>query len=226
MLLLRRSKLFSVVVILFSVIIIFSLRYSIPHLDYKLLFYDDDDNFFEPKICEFPELNPFDPTILEYVKHPSPFHCEKIQPFLTFVDYDGFLRFNETEIALIQNTSIIDIKCYYKTFDRKPGSDDNALQYDEQKLLETPTKLAKDFVDVNCTAKNLNGEFMPNFYWNLHAHPSLREDNYFAHPTENQLSVLLMTIDSVSYSAFKRNMPLTYNYVINEMKMFMLESNA
>uniref|UniRef100_A0A915HFL5 Uncharacterized protein n=1 Tax=Romanomermis culicivorax TaxID=13658 RepID=A0A915HFL5_ROMCU len=60
-------------------------------------------------------------------------------------------------------------------------------------------------------------------YWNIHAHPANKSDRIFNSPTDTQLSVLLLGIDSLSYSMFRRRMPLTNDYIVNNMGMHMFK---
>lgn len=187
---------------------------------------DEVDQFSEigygEKICIFPKLNAWDPTISEYVKHPARLDCNGVQPYLTFIDDYGVLTLNDTETKLLHNQNYSEIKCFYRTFDRGPKDDE--IAYDKQIELIIPTKLSKDLVEVKCTAKNDRGNHIEDFYFNLHAHPVEKQERLFKQPSEQSLSVLLMAIDSISYSMFKRNMPMTYDYVTKEMGMIMFES--
>lgn len=174
--------------------------------------------------CLFPDLNPLDPTILEYISHPTRVKCKKMQPYLTFIDADGYLQYNETEYEKYsKEKNYTNIKCVYKTFDRSLGQDDNDWSYATEQKLTRPVKLTRDMVEVSCTAENAKGKKDDKFYYNLHAHPAARDKSVFAKPGKDELSVLLMTIDSVALSVLKRNMPLTYDYVTNNMGMFMFQ---
>lgn len=168
----------------------------------------EDDASGEKYRCIIPKLNPWDPSIEKYIKHPNGMNCRKVQPFMTYVDYNGYLRLNETETASIKQS----FKCMYQTFDRGEGSDDSVIKFDDEIKLENNTKLTKNNVEVKCYYSNNR-----KFYYNVHAHPAPIEDKNFTKPTEDQLSVLFFLIDSVSYSAFQRNLPLTYNYTKNVM---------
>lgn len=178
--------------------------------------YNNKTNFefeYKPSRCIVPKLDPWDPSIVSFIKHPKGLRCRKVQPYMTYVDYDGFLRLNKTETKLL-NDKKLSFKCYYRTFDRKNGSDDNAIEFDKEIELKEDIKLKTDNINVKC---NVTSGKM--FYYNVHAHPVQDDRRKFAKPSEEQLSVLVFLIDSVSYSALKRNLPLTYSYAKNVMKV-------
>lgn len=182
-----------------------------------------NNSIVSKETCEFPKINPWDPTILQYIKKPSSIVCSEDQPYLTYVDNNGILQFNKTEVSSLINENIIDIICYYQTFDRDPTSSDvNAIKYDTKVKFILSVKLEKDFVVVECSTKN-----SPKFYFNIHTNRASKSSaKNFSKPSDTQLSVLLMTIDGLSYSLFKRSMPLTNEYVTKTMGMIMMESTV
>lgn len=176
-----------------------------------------------PGLCTFPKLDPYDPSILKYIQHPQYIQCLHPQPYLTYIDYDGYLRFNETEIEnYFENKSYSDLRCFYKTFDR--GETDTETKFHPERQLISPTTLDKDLVEIVCTLRGERSNARKNYYYDIHAHPAKRINQSYAEPTEKQLSVLFMQIDSMSFSSFKRNMPLTHDFVTKEMGMIMMNS--
>jgi len=49
--------------------------------------------------CRLPDYDPFDPTIMKYVKSWRKIDCGNPQPQLTFVDKEGFLHINKSAVA-------------------------------------------------------------------------------------------------------------------------------
>lgn len=176
--------------------------------------------------CLFPDLDPWDATIKAYIKHPSKVQCKIVQPSLSFIDDKGYLQYNESEYeSYIKTKNYSDLKCAYRMFDRSLGMDDNDWSYATEKALEKPVKLSRDMVEVKCWAETSKRKKV-NVYTNIHAHPAARDSRIFAKPTESQLSVLMMIIDSVSLSVLRRNMPLTYDYITSKMGMVMFKSEC
>lgn len=189
--------------------------------------------------CHVPKLNPWDPIIMKGVKHPRDVYCPHVQPYLTFIDDDGYLRINKTEQNQIHGNNRT-FSCVYWTFDRSPETIDSRLSYDDKMNLTKPVKLSKDYVKVQCNYDNVvknenvddddddGGDSDENkFYWNYHAHPSEMRINksHFLEPTEDQLSVVVFILDSVSDSAMQRNLPLTLNYTSTVMGMNYFKGN-
>lgn len=218
-------------------ITVFSITFLFGFLTYRNLldYYSTADRYFVEfkngskqavkKIsCKFPELDPWNSSIMNLIDHPKPLRCNQIQPYLTFIDAKGYLKFNETELLKLKRKNLTDIKCLYRTFDRAYGDKDNEIAYDAIMELTKPTKLSKDLVEIQCTGFDKLSKNLTKFYFDLLAHPTDIHNEQFARPTETRLSVLFMTIDSISYSMFRRHMPRTNEYLTNKMGMFMMKS--
>lgn len=163
------------------------------------------------KSCIVFQLDPWDPIVMPFVYHPKGgLQCEVVQPFMTYVDYDGYLQLNSTEVNMIKKKHTFN-NCSYQTFNHKEGTVDDDIQYDQSMILINATKLTSYNVDVKCFANN------KEFYHNIHVHPIINNEMKFAAPTEDQLSVLMFMIDSVSFSAFQRNLPITFKYTRDAM---------
>lgn len=217
-------KLFGLLIIIAVIVFICTFiqpKRPLSFEEFKQKFKEDKFNHSVKLACEFPKLDAWDPSILQYVQHPAPLNCAQMQPYLTFVDMNGILQFNKTELAHLKKKKYT-VKCFYQTFDM--SSVNKSTEYDSEIELINATTLVKNMVQVHCSAKNKSGQEIKMFYFNLHAHPTAPKPNKFDKPSENQLSVLLMSIDSMSLSMMKRNMPLTYEYVTKEMGMIVLES--
>lgn len=174
----------------------------------------------ENKACSVPKLDPWDPSIISYVRHPRGFNCRIVQPFMTYIDEAGYLILNKTEVdSMTKNGERF--QCFYQTFDRKDGIDDNDIEYDERKELQMePVKLTRYNVDVICYKNN------KQIYKNIHAHPIKIDQILYSKATEDQLSVYFFLVDSVSASVLKRNLPLTYNYTKNVMRIKYFNGNG
>lgn len=166
--------------------------------------------------CKVPNLDPWDSTILEFVTHERLLWCVQVQENMTFIDMDGYLRINETGIYFFKVFKEPFI-CHYRTFGL--GSRDGEVSYSQDQILTDPVKLKEDYVEVVCKQNNDTDEF----YRNIHIHPVPKENRTFGTPNEDNLTVLIFYLDSVSYSVMQRNLPATYNYTKNVMKMTYFE---
>lgn len=183
-----------------------------------------DSSSSEDLSCRFVRLDPFDPSIRKYISHPRSVECERVQPYdMTWLDDQGRIRMNLTEWQNATAKYCGNVVCLFRKLDRPPDpvKDDNAVVYGEWQILwpDLPQPLPGDAVDVQCR----NGTDGEPFYYNIHAHPTLegkREFQDVRKAPEDQLSVLMVIIDSVSLSALKRNLPATYKYLTDEMGFF------
>lgn len=81
-----------------------------------------------------PKLNPWDATIVKWIEHPTDLSCKQVQPTLTYIDYDSYLRYNDAVLKSF-NTNGVPITCIYKTFDRGTTLDDNVRLHKAKKSL-------------------------------------------------------------------------------------------
>uniref|UniRef100_A0A915L6J8 Uncharacterized protein n=1 Tax=Romanomermis culicivorax TaxID=13658 RepID=A0A915L6J8_ROMCU len=175
------------------------------------------------KACHFPDLDPWHPSLADFITNETVrVSCPQTQANLTYIDTQGFLIFNESQFEEFvywlnvkaedeENATLpFSVNCFYWTFDRAPGLDDNNV-----------FRIVKTFQNCNFYVSDTTDE---KVYWNIHAHPANKSDRIFNSPTDTQLSVLLLGIDSLSYSMFRRRMPLTNDYIVNNMGMHMFKT--
>jgi len=148
---------------------------------------------------------------------------------------NGFLRLDGSQLKQLEQRLSTEIHCFFQAFDRQADRDDEISYSAEIRLIADKAVRPDDnSVKVYCksSGKN-NGDDARLVYENYHAHPQLaivRKQNEerrrppFAKPDDENLSVLLMGIDSVSLSMFKRLMPATADYLASQMQMFFFTS--
>lgn len=158
--------------------------------------------------CEFPRLDPWDPSIYKYIWHEREFKCPRIQPYLTYIDDQNFLHINRTEADLIKD----DFFCSYATFEQSMKGDNGRMNISKVELIEVenPKPIDKDYVFVQCKFDR------KLLYENVHATISNLSKEFHLE-TEDQLSVLMILIDSTSLSMFRRNLPRTYELIADKM---------
>ena len=118
--------------------------------------------------CTFESLNPWDPSILEFIEAPrAPLKCKKIQDNL--VTYDSKTRrlninFVSFVIILIDLLNIIqeiynqlsNVECSYTPFEHSENVNDQDLKYGKKILFESSSIVMKhQFAVVNCDAGKL-----------------------------------------------------------------------
>uniref|UniRef100_A0A914VUW6 Sulfatase N-terminal domain-containing protein n=2 Tax=Plectus sambesii TaxID=2011161 RepID=A0A914VUW6_9BILA len=163
--------------------------------------------------CELPRLDPFDESIRYLIRHAEPLVCPRLQPDLFFIA-DGLLYMNESESSAFSDKSLL--SCTYMCFDREASDGDFEALLEPTKQFVEPIRLHSDYVQVRCTyeQKFVYGETLvyPVDRLNMQQWKNVSDEN---------LSVLLMFIDSISLSSFKRHLPLTAKYVTEQMNFTM-----
>lgn len=180
-------------------------------------------NDYQDLACKFARPDPWDPSIRRYIEHPRSIECNRVQEFdLSYMTDDGYVRINQSEWNRANKKYEGRFWCVCRTLDRPLSytSDDNklVLGYKERLEPDYPLRMASDAVLVVC-----KDDAEEDFYLNIHAHPitcAKRDFQDLDKTPEDQLSVLMMVIDSVSLSALKRNLPSTYKYLTEEMGFY------
>ncbi|XP_077490294.1 uncharacterized protein LOC144101131 [Amblyomma americanum] len=203
-------------------------------------FWNYDPESQEPRdprqSCSLPALHPFHPAVWPYLNPITPVVCKVRQPWLTYVDSYGNLRFNESS-----GYSLSNLQCSYKTVLRVT---DNKITYSEAfPFTRDKIPLNDGTVSVSCS----------NFlkwpvYSNIHAAVVRRRpptsstvnhsDRRPQKPTRlNAISrglrdsrrqvlgmrskqlpnVLIFGLDSVSRLSMMRFLPKTYNYLVTQL---------
>ncbi|XP_046398818.1 uncharacterized protein LOC124165440 isoform X2 [Ischnura elegans] len=170
--------------------------------------------------CILPDYDPFDPSILQYIRPWQKILCGQTQPYLTYVDSDGFIRRN---ISGIKSSGIpnVDLQCAYQDIERGNHTD-NRVRLRPPLIFNEPEILLSEFVVVKCYQLPY-GRLV---YETAHAYvPSLASKGLkpIAHEFEdrskpNQPSVFILVFDSMSRLNFINQLPKTYNFLTNILK--------
>lgn len=134
------------------------------------------------------------------------------------------MKLDQTVFKSLQNRYQSDaITCSCVEF-RKPigGASDEKIEFFNPRPLivsKIMTGFSSDTIEVTC--KTSTGSVV---YINLHTIPSLNLVPRFVKNTDSKLSVLLLGLESISLSEFRRRMPLTFDYITKNMSMFIFNS--
>jgi len=143
----------------------------------------------------------------------SPKDCNKWESLIHF-DEQGMLQLNQTALNTSGHSNI---KCSYSSIHFNGQND---VVFSERIVFEFPVFVPNDFVHVICT--NLKGH---SIYSNLHNkvynldvinHQNLQNE------TEDQLSVVILGIDSVSSLVANRMLHQTLPYLQNDLKAYFI----
>lgn len=203
-------------------------------------FWNYDPESQEPRdprqSCSLPALHPFHPAVWPYLNPVTPVVCKVRQPWLTYVDSYGNLRFNESS-----GYSLSNLQCSYRTVRRLT---DNKITYSEAvPLTRDRIPLSDGVISVSCS----------NFlkwpvYSNIHAavvrrrpptSPTVIQSHQRTQgPKRHKASsrslrasrkqllgmqskqlpnVLIFGLDSVSRLSMMRFLPKTYDYLVTQL---------
>ena len=119
---------------------------------YNFYLGDMTDNFSELG-CIIPEYDPFDPSVTKYLSASIIIQCGQPQPYLTYLDSDGFIHFNQTNITS-SGHEVNDYDCQYSEIFRTNNSD-NEISFGILRIFKETAKLRSSaFVLVKCFLKS------------------------------------------------------------------------
>ncbi|KAK7868801.1 hypothetical protein R5R35_003642 [Gryllus longicercus] len=179
-------------------------------------FYQVEENLFknitnglkyEEQSCKFPLYDPFDKQTKPYIFNYPPVSCGQPQPYLTYVDGDGYIHINYTG-AREAGLNKQDFRCTYEEVLRVPNSDDE-VTFSRPHPIRDGKQLTAAFVRARCKRRR-GGRLL---YETLHAwvKPLSEEQEARVLPaTPTRPSVLVLGIDSMSRLNFIRQLPRTH----------------
>ncbi|XP_060063839.1 uncharacterized protein LOC132544282 [Ylistrum balloti] len=166
--------------------------------------------------CVLPNIDPNDPTIMKFYNwHPPPLVCDP-NPTLTFVDDSGLLRFNES----VYDPSKTDgkLNCVYSIVTLV---NDFKVKFEPETAIEGPVDVPADAFVVRC--RNPSGQIV---YENVHQkidRKSKEKTKEIKDESDDNLSVLMFGIDSVSRLAAIRKLPKTVKYIKETLGGFVFQ---
>ena len=169
--------------------------------------------------CVIPQLNPYDPSIMKFVWDPDPLICDSV-PSLMFVDKSGLIQFNMSSISYYGG-DVSKLECEYRICSRHNG--DDHVTFSEAVLFKPPTYIASDFFSVTC--KTYVGNIVYERLLTNVALNSTNSSKTVKPESENQLSVMLFGLDSVSRSCAIRKLPKTFKYLTENLDAYDFEGH-
>jgi len=198
----------------YSPFIIYDLYVTNVEIEFYNFHMGDMIETFSELECVIPDYDPFDPCVTKYLSTSRVIVCGQPQPYLTYLDSDGFIHLNETTIKN-SGHEVKDYECHYSEIFRTNKSDDKFSLGIRQMFKETEKIHSSAFVRVKCFLKPAD-----LVYENVHVYvpppspelytASRRKGNDVDHP-----SVLIFGVDSMSRLNFIRQLPRTYRVLTN-----------
>ncbi|XP_068235926.1 uncharacterized protein [Palaemon carinicauda] len=186
--------------------------------------------------CILPEIDPFHPSLLKYkLKQPKELVCSKKKPL---TEESGlnlvFYRDRLADYGVANDNAT----CFYRGIirvEQEPGKYssqcDNKWKLKDEKvaIVQKEMPIAEDAIYVGCT--NSTSKKPKAFYEAVHyfIQPWRAEENRKKFKAKNNgqrkddLSVIIMGLDSVSRANLQRHMPATYDFAKNSLHLIEME---
>lgn len=194
----------------------------VPYLFYDLYTRDVEMQFYSLHMdgvgdntsgleCIIPDYDPYDPSIRKYLEEVNPIKCGETQPYLTFLDFEGYIHINKTAVQK-SGLSESDYDCSYSDIIR-PDGNDGEVSFGHPQVFRGPEKIRSEaFILVKCylrTTKKLVYENL-HFYVPLPTGELQKRSKRSQDGDVDRPSILIVTIDSMSRLNFIRQLPRTY----------------
>ncbi|CAJ0929555.1 unnamed protein product, partial [Mesorhabditis belari] len=163
----------------------------------------------DPTVCEVPQTDPWDPSILKYYAKQEPLECPEVQKQIT--------KFRNGKVWFDKSLAT-GLKCWITPIFK--GESDSKHEYgtrievDVEKAVEY--EVAAEFIEVNCDSTGLMARNIYKYhYHNLKAKTENIHGKKILDATPEHPSVVMIGLDSMSYGNFIRQMPRTYRVMQN-----------
>ncbi|XP_063417031.1 uncharacterized protein LOC134699353 [Mytilus trossulus] len=162
--------------------------------------------------CVLPQFDFYDSSIANFFWKPDPVKCEPWDA-LMLIDSDGMLQFNS---SAVKASGYDDLKCVYKKVVRVG---DFNVTFTEETVFKKPVYIPHDIIYVQCKQ---NDKLV---YDNLHFHidnKSILQQKNLGTENQDELSIYMFGLDSLSHLLAERKMPLTMNYLRDNLGAYIL----
>ena len=165
--------------------------------------------------CVIPNINPYDPAILKYIWTPDPIFCERKDMFAYF-DEKGVVHMNDT---VIKSHGLTNVRCGYSIIVRNGDYD---VDYTPEVTFEEPTYVPGDVVRVRCYENELK-------YDHIHLNVDYKriiKQKQLLEETDDQLSVYVFGMDSVSRLNAERKLKRTLAFLREDLDGYVFEGHT
>ncbi|GAB6025107.1 hypothetical protein CHUAL_010537 [Chamberlinius hualienensis] len=175
----------------------------------------DDRWIIRTPACNIPRLDPWEPSTKQYFRKLPNFICPKNPEDLLINQEDQFLIVNETAKKYLMDEEKSNFVCKMWEISRNYIDEDDKSYKLSKDFVEFKDKISMDmeYSKVECYS---NSKIMyHNYFYRIIRKPEV-ELRY----VDDQLSVLVIGIDSVSKSNFIRQFPSTFDFLANNLLAF------
>ncbi|PSN52384.1 hypothetical protein C0J52_06728 [Blattella germanica] len=182
----------------------------------------------ETKGCHIPDLDPWDPIILQHLKTPEKPICKNGKPTLV-EKKSNRLYVVPKAVYAYKRKSRDDLQCCHRTFWRHPADysgDEFKKIYSSECIPFNDTVITDDYKMVECTIGDK--EVYRDYFAFVHVKPEIEARCEAAAKEHNapNISILIMGIDGMSRNHFYRSMPRTLKLLRNMSAVDMAGMNT
>ena len=179
------------------------------------------------QICNFPEIDPFDPSLETHLRRKPPLNCSSGVPNVVYLQDDKIKidPFKLKQALVRSNGSKAFGFCQYKVLHRKPNADTVITVNSTSEKFKSSIQLAQTDEHVRVECNDTRNQTISRSYFTIMRLDPEQEkvynDSYKVHidkhsPAET-LSILLIGIDGFSKQHFARAMPKTRKFLMEEL---------
>ena len=180
-----------------------------------------------PSVCNFPEIDPFDPSIEKYLTRHPPLDCSSNVP--------NIVRLNNDKITIDPvklKEALVKVKskgklgfCQYKVVQRHPKSDKTVIVTSTSDKFTTSIKLKKTEENIRVECYDTNATIISRSYFAIvrvdPGSEGIHDTSFRSHiekdsPAEN-LTILMIGLDGLAKQQFARAMPKTREFLVKEL---------
>ena len=164
--------------------------------------------------CKLHTLDPWEKTIMEFVKPPAPYMCEKNGYAMFYVNETGYLCLRSSMNEYYRMTSPV---CVYHVVHF--GEDDSTVELGERVVFNPPVFVKGLVFKVLCHLPENSQSIIYslihfNYAWDVPMSKTVERED------EETYSVIFFGIDSLSRSQAIRQLPRSYQYFLKELNGF------
>ena len=179
------------------------------------------------RVCAFPQIDPFDPSIEKYLKRKPPLNCSSNVPNVVYL-HEEEIKIDSVKLKAAMKLTNSSGKlgfCQYKVLQRKAKSDHSVKIDFTSPSFQKSIKLKKSDEDIKVECFDTKNKTISRSYFTvLRLDPEkeqVHSDSYKVHIDKNSpaetLSILMIGIDGFAKQHFARAMPKTRDFLMKEL---------
>lgn len=178
-------------------------------------------SFSKDQKCKYPQLNPFDPSILPFISHPVPLQCQRFL-YSPVYSQNATVHLNMTVLTSLHAQGLY---VYFRYVSRS-DKDDHSFNLFNWNTMEEPISLHStnySYVEIVVAANvsSIATDFRSQnaHFWTVYQlWPEVG-----AFQGSKKPNVIIFGIDSLSRTNVMRNLPLTYAFLNDQLKATVLQ---